>query len=231
MLGQVLTAGEGLPTCDTGMGLLPRVSQNMAPQVLVADEGLATHPTLVGSWHRLTIVVEAPCRTPRAATSTMTSAALSRVVTGGGGGNHRGGNTTTPWWVDGHNPPALVGGLQQQGRCQAWCVRVAAGWGAVRARRLGVAQKMFGQMLPPRKCLVAGGAVVRLLPRVGEGVATHMFIASESLATHGTLIRPRGQVNPAVTVQVCLPLEGDPTVVASVWLIHTVLVHHVFLKL
>lgn len=90
----------------------------MAPQVLVADEGLATYPTLVGSWHRLTIVVEAPRRTPRTGASTMT-AALSRVVTGGGGGNHRGGNTTTPWWVDGHNPPALVGGLQQQGRCQA----------------------------------------------------------------------------------------------------------------
>ncbi|MPC22291.1 hypothetical protein E2C01_015302 [Portunus trituberculatus] len=108
---------------------------------------------------------------------------------------------------------------------------MAAGWRAVGARRLGVAQKMFGQMLPPRKCLVAGGAVVRLLPRVGEGVTSHMLIASEPLATYSTLVGPCRQVNSAVAVQVSLPLEGDPTVIAPVRLVHTVLIHHVFLKL
>lgn len=94
-----------------------------------------------------------------------------------------------------------------------------------------MAQKMFGQMLPPRKSLVAGGAVVRLLPRVGEGVTPHVLIASEPLATYGALVGPRGQMNSTVTIQMCLPLEGDPTVIAPVRLVHTVLVHHVFLKL
>lgn len=141
VLGQVLPTGEGLPTRATGMGLLPWMCQNMAPQVLVADEGLSTHPTLVRSWHRLTIVVETPRGTTRAATSTVTSAALPRVVTGGGCGNNWGGNTTTPWWVDGHNPSALVCGLQQQGRCQAcqrhkgYCLSVVSRWGSQEATK------------------------------------------------------------------------------------------------
>lgn len=88
MLGQVLAAGEGLPACATGVGFLPRVGQNVAPQMLVPDEGLATDPTLVGSRHWLTIVVEAPGRTTRAAAPPMASAGLPRVVAGGGGGNH-----------------------------------------------------------------------------------------------------------------------------------------------
>lgn len=87
MLGQVLTAGEGLPACATSMWFLPRVGQHMAPQVLIANEGLATNPTLVGPWHRLTIVVEASGRTTRAASPTMASTGLPRMVTGGGG-NH-----------------------------------------------------------------------------------------------------------------------------------------------
>ena len=88
VLGEVLAAGEGLPACATSMGFLPRMSEHVAPQVLIADEGLATNPTLVGPWHRLTIVVEASGRTTRAATPNMASAGLPRVVTGGGGGHH-----------------------------------------------------------------------------------------------------------------------------------------------
>ncbi|MPC22292.1 hypothetical protein E2C01_015304 [Portunus trituberculatus] len=62
------------------MWFLPRVGQHVAPQVLIANEGLATDPTLVGPWHRLTIVIEASGRTTRAASPTMASTGLPRML-------------------------------------------------------------------------------------------------------------------------------------------------------
>ena len=53
----MLPPGEGLPAGVAGVGLLAGVGEDVAPQVLVADERLATHPALVGSWDGLAVRV------------------------------------------------------------------------------------------------------------------------------------------------------------------------------
>lgn len=70
------------------MRLLSRVSQHMTPQVLIADERLATNTTLVRAGDRFPMLVEAPGGAPRGASTPMTTAALARVVGTGSGGHY-----------------------------------------------------------------------------------------------------------------------------------------------
>lgn len=113
VLGEVLAPGEALPAEGARVGLLPRVGEDVAAEVLVTDERLATHAALVRPRHGLRALLAAVAPTP---------AAAARVVGRGPARHHEGArdrDTRAPL-VDGHEPPVGVRGLKEKRGRQAW---------------------------------------------------------------------------------------------------------------